>query len=109
MNEDRLITLKAAEAKQLYQDYSTVAADVNDLAACLAGALWLVQHNRASLEEMVKRCEKLHDGITSKLSDFHRTLQSALQQGPEPVASPNGGPAEPSGSSGVSGGPPSVS
>ena len=109
MNEDGSITLTAAEAKQLYGQYLIMLDDVYNLASVCLASMMLAQAKPEKLDELTKRCEGLHDKIASRLSAFNHVLRSALQQGTEPGAAPNGGPAKPHGDSGATGGPPSVS
>jgi hypothetical protein len=110
MNKDESITLGAVEAKQLLNEYFNMADDVRCLA--LAREVEVLKWARTDpgrLEKWKAGFERNDDRIVSRLSEFDKVLRRALQQGTEPGAAPNGGPAELSGSSGVSGGPPPVS
>jgi hypothetical protein len=108
MNKDESITLGAVEAEQLFSEY----VDMVDYVRALAVAreeevLKWARTDPGRLEKWKAGFERNDDRIVSKLSEFAKVLRRALQQGTG--AAPNGGPAELSGSSGVSGGPPSVS
>ena len=110
MNKDGSITLTATEAKQLWNDYYNMADEVRCLAlAREAKVLRWAKTDPERLEKWKTDLESADARISSKLSEFGQALRRVLQQGTEPGTAPNGGPAEPSGSSGVSCGPPSVS
>jgi hypothetical protein len=110
MNKDESITLGAVEAEQLFSEYMDMVDYVRALAVEReVEVLKWARTDPGRLEKWKAGFERNDDRIVSKLSEFAKVLRRALQQGTEPSAAPNGGPAELSSSSGVSGGPPSVS
>ena len=107
MNEEVAITLTAAEAERLLNQYYNLAGLVRSLA--LAEVLKLVKTDPERLAAWQTDFERSDDRIASQFSEFGQVLRRALQRGTEPGTAPNSGPAELPGSSGVNSGPPSVS
>jgi hypothetical protein len=74
---------------------------------------WSDQHFRFDLRGSCGECQKLLDVMREFECPMYDPQEDQREEASheiaEPAASPNGGPGMPSGNSGVSGGPPSVS